>query len=162
MCHPWQWRLWESWHIPLPRCDSGGEGAEGRGGRGEHRCVMLPSSFPSHPAPVCLPYRDPCRRPPPPALFRAENEIEISLAIRPGGNVVQVYGFCFDAPDGKPRIVMELCAHGSLRAHLQSLPRNQVHTGGGPHWQFCITCAFDRSRGGLRASVCCRLDSGEV
>ena len=55
-----------------------------------------------------------------------ENEVEISLAIRPGGNVVQVYGFCFDAPDGKPRIVLELCAHGSLRDHLRALPRDKV------------------------------------
>ena len=39
---------------------------------------------------------------------------------------MQVYGFCVDAPDGKVRIVMELCPHGSLRAHLQSLPREQV------------------------------------
>ena len=52
------------------------------------------------------------------------------MSIRPGANVVQVYGFCFDAPDGKPRIVLELCAHGSLRAHLQSLPRDKVHRPG--------------------------------
>ena len=56
----------------------------------------------------------------------AENEVEISLAVRAGANVVQVYGFCFDAPDGKLRIVMELCAHGSLRAHLKALPRDKV------------------------------------
>ena len=41
-----------------------------------------------------------------------------------------MHGFCFDAPDGKPRIVMELCAHGSLRAHLQALPRDKVHKRG--------------------------------
>ena len=72
----------------------------------------------------------PCMRPPrgrPPC--RPENEVEISLAIRPGGNVVLVYGFCFDAPDGKVRIVLELCAHGSLRSHLRSLPRDKVHRG---------------------------------
>ena len=55
-----------------------------------------------------------------------ENEVEISLEIRGGPNVVQVFGFCFDAPDGKPRIVMELCAHGSLRAHMKALPRDKV------------------------------------
>ena len=55
-----------------------------------------------------------------------ENEVEISLAVKAGANVVQVYGFCFDAPDGKVRIVMELCSHGSLRAHLKSLPRDKV------------------------------------
>ena len=65
-------------------------------------------------------HRPPCR---------PENEVEISLAIRPGGNVVLVYGFCFDAPDGKVRIVLELCAHGSVRSHLRSLPRDKVHRG---------------------------------
>ena len=53
--------------------------------------------------------------------------MEISLAIRGGANVVQVYGICFDAPDGKLRIVMELCSHGSLRAHLKALPPGKVH-----------------------------------
>ena len=57
----------------------------------------------------------------------SENEVDISLAIRPGGNVVQVYGICVDAPDGKLRIVLELCAYGSLRAHLKALPRDKVH-----------------------------------
>ena len=42
---------------------------------------------------------------------------------------MQVYGFCFDAPDGKPRIVVELCAHGSLRSHLKALPRDKVLVG---------------------------------
>ena len=60
---------------------------------------------------------------------RAENDVDISLSVKAGANVVQVYGFCFDAPDGKVRIVMELCSHGSLRAHLQSLPRDKV-----PYW----------------------------
>ena len=55
--------------------------------------------------------------------------MEISLAVKGGANVVQVYGFCFDAPDGKVRIVMELCAHGSLRAHLKALPRDKVLVG---------------------------------
>ena len=50
----------------------------------------------------------------------------MSLAVRPGANVVQVYGFCIDAPDRKLRIVMELCSHGSLRAHLKALPREQL------------------------------------
>ena len=52
--------------------------------------------------------------------------MEISLSIRGGAHVVQVYGVCFDAPDGKVRIVMELCTHGSLRRHLQSLPQDSV------------------------------------
>ena len=58
----------------------------------------------------------------------SENEVDIALAVRPGANVVQVYGFCFDAPDGKVRIVMELCTHGSLRMHLKALPRDKVRT----------------------------------
>ena len=52
------------------------------------------------------------------------------MAVKSGPNVVQVYGFCFDAPDGKPRIVMELCPHGSLRAHLKALPKDKVRSGG--------------------------------
>ena len=57
---------------------------------------------------------------------QTENEVEISLSINGGGNVVQVYGICFDAPDGKVRIIMELCSHGSLRKHLKALPRDKV------------------------------------
>ena len=59
-------------------------------------------------------------------VYLAENEVDISLSIKAGVNVVQVYGFCFDAPDGKVRIVMELCSHGSLRAYLRALPRDKV------------------------------------
>ena len=60
------------------------------------------------------------------ALAPTENEVEMTMTISPGANVVQVYGLCFDAPDGKVRIVMELCSHGSLRAHLQALPPGKV------------------------------------
>ena len=56
----------------------------------------------------------------------ADNEVEICATIKAGSNVVQVYGFCVDAPDGKVRIVMELCGHGSLRAHLKALPPEKV------------------------------------
>ena len=59
----------------------------------------------------------------------AENEIDIALSIKSGANVIQVFGFCFDAPDGKVRIVMELCSHGSLRSHLRTLPRDKVRRG---------------------------------
>ena len=48
-------------------------------------------------------------------------EIEMFLIVRPATNVVQIQGVVLDAPDGVPRIVMEWCAHGSLRAHLQAL-----------------------------------------
>ena len=73
----------------------------------------------------------------------SENEVDISLAIRPGGNVVQVYGICVDAPDGKLRIVLELCAYGSLRAHLKALPRDKVlHTG----WHHMCICLYQTCR----------------
>ena len=48
------------------------------------------------------------------------------LALKAGPNVVEVYGFCIDAPDGKPRIVLELCSHGSLRQHLRALAPAEV------------------------------------
>ena len=48
------------------------------------------------------------------------------MALSPGSNVVQIFGVCLDAPDGVVRIVMELCAHGTLRASLQSLLSSQV------------------------------------
>ena len=56
----------------------------------------------------------------------AEHEIDICKAIHFGPNLLQVYGFCLDAPDGKPRIVMEWCPHGSLRQHLKKLPASKV------------------------------------
>ena len=52
--------------------------------------------------------------------------MEIAHSIRPGANVATLFGVCYDAPDGKVRIVMELCTHGSLRAHLKGLPRDKV------------------------------------
>ena len=47
------------------------------------------------------------------------------LIIRPATNVVQIQGVVLDAPDGVPRIVMEWCAHGSLRSHLRALARSR-------------------------------------
>ena len=55
-----------------------------------------------------------------------DNEIQIMMLLRPHRNVTQMYGVCSDAPDGVVRVVMELCDHGSVRAHLRSLPRSQV------------------------------------
>jgi hypothetical protein len=48
------------------------------------------------------------------------------MAIRPAQNVIQLFGICDDALDGKLRIVMELCTHGSLRAFVKGLPPSQV------------------------------------
>ena len=33
----------------------------------------------------------------------------------------QIYGFCLDAPDRQPRVVMQYCASGSLDKYLQQL-----------------------------------------
>ncbi len=56
----------------------------------------------------------------------AANEVSICMAISPALNVIQLYGICTDAPDGKLRIVMELCTHGSLRAYVKGLPPAKV------------------------------------
>ena len=48
------------------------------------------------------------------------------MAIRPAQNVIQLFGICTDAPDGKLRIVMELCTHGSLRDYVKALLPSQV------------------------------------
>ena len=50
------------------------------------------------------------------------------MALKGGANVVQVFGVCVDAPDGKVRLVLELCSHGSLRKYLKDLPRSQVRS----------------------------------
>jgi hypothetical protein len=50
------------------------------------------------------------------------------MSIRPAQNVIQLFGICDDAADGKLRIVMELCTHGSLRGYVKALPPSQVHT----------------------------------
>jgi hypothetical protein len=54
------------------------------------------------------------------------NEVNIYMAIRPAQNVVTLFGICNDALDGKLRIVMELCTHGSLRDYVKSLPPSDV------------------------------------
>jgi hypothetical protein len=54
------------------------------------------------------------------------NEVSISMAIRPAQNVIQLFGICDDALDGKLRIVMELCTHGSLRNYVKALPPTEV------------------------------------
>jgi hypothetical protein len=59
-------------------------------------------------------------------LLCPANEVNISMAIRPAQNVVTLFGVCDDALDGKLRIVMELCTHGSLRDYVKALPPTQV------------------------------------
>jgi hypothetical protein len=48
------------------------------------------------------------------------------MAIRPAQNVIQLFGICDDALDGKLRIVMELCTHGSLRDYVKALSASEV------------------------------------
>ncbi len=54
------------------------------------------------------------------------NEVNICMAIQPAQNVIQLFGVCDDALDGKLRIVMELCTHGSLRDYVKKLLPSQV------------------------------------
>ena len=68
--------------------------------------------------------------------------------IKPGANVAALYGVCFDAPDGKVRLVMELCTHGSLRAYLKALPRDKVR----PSHDQCRHCFLGRAAS-LRAAL---------
>ena len=57
------------------------------------------------------------------SLPGAERELDAALAVQASVNVVQVYGFCFDAPDARIRIVTEHCSHGTLREHVKELPQ---------------------------------------
>ena len=59
-------------------------------------------------------------------LVNADHEVEICLSIKPAQNVIQLYGISTDAPDDRPRLVMELCPHGNLRDHVNSLPMSSV------------------------------------
>ncbi len=59
-------------------------------------------------------------------LLCSANEVSICMAIRPAQNVVTLFGVCDDALDGKLRIVMELCTHGSLRDYVKGLLPSQV------------------------------------
>ncbi len=68
------------------------------------------------------------------------NEVNICMAIRPAQNVVTLFGVCDDALDGKLRIVMELCTHGSLRDYVKALPPSQARA---------LPCGFV-----LRVRVC--------
>jgi hypothetical protein len=78
------------------------------------------------------------------------NEVNICMAIRPAQNVIQLFGICDDALDGKLRIVMELCTHGSLRDYVKALPPTQVCGFPCVHMCMCIVWLVrctDRSDG---------------
>ena len=45
-------------------------------------------------------------------------ELSVLAALPPHANVVTVFGVCVDHPDGKLRVVMEYCAHGSVHDYL--------------------------------------------
>jgi serine/threonine protein kinase len=49
-------------------------------------------------------------------------EIGVLSSLRPHPHIVTVFGVCTDAPDGRVRIVMEMCAHGSLLDLLGKSP----------------------------------------
>ncbi len=57
---------------------------------------------------------------------QSANEVNISMAIRPAQNVIQLFGICSDAVDKKLRIVMELCTNGSLRDYVKTLSSSDV------------------------------------
>jgi hypothetical protein len=48
------------------------------------------------------------------------------MALKPAHNVVALYGICVNAPDGKLRVVMELCTHGSVRDFVRSTSPSKV------------------------------------
>ena len=53
----------------------------------------------------------------------------ILSAVKASPHVVRFYGVCVDAPDGRVRIVLERCAHGSLRDYIRGLEAAQVRAG---------------------------------
>ncbi len=78
-------------------------------------------------------------------LHRPASEVNICMAIRPAQNVVQLFGVCNDALDGKLRIVMEVCTHGSLRDYVKSLPASEVCEMSylSLHWRVCAARCND-------------------
>ena len=65
--------------------------------------------------------------------------------LKPARNVVQLYGLCTNAWDGRLRLVLELCDHGNVRDYVKALPRDKVIEGArsSVHW----------ARGGIRSSA---------
>ena len=56
----------------------------------------------------------------------SENELAILTLLKPARNVVQLYGLCTNAWDGRLRLVLELCDHGNVREYVKALPRDKV------------------------------------
>ena len=65
------------------------------------------------------------------------SEVEVALSVAPNIHIVGVFGICADAPDGRLRMVMEYCEHGSLRSHLSGM--EQEVRGGYQHCHPCET-----------------------
>ena len=59
-------------------------------------------------------------------LLCTENEVAILTLLKPSRNVVQLYGLCLNAWDGRLRLVLELCDHGNVREYVKALPRDKV------------------------------------
>ena len=55
-----------------------------------------------------------------------ENELSILTLLKPARSVVQLYGLCANAWDGRLRLVLELCDHGNVREYVKALPRDKV------------------------------------
>ena len=77
----------------------------------------------------------------------------ILTLLKPARNVVQLYGLCTNAWDGRLRLVLELCDHGNVRDYIKALPRDKVirYARNGVH---CTRCDI---RSG--ASFCCCMRS---
>jgi hypothetical protein len=54
------------------------------------------------------------------------NEERVIRFLRPGKHIVQLYGVCVDAVDGRRRLVMELCSGGDLKKFMQTLADDKV------------------------------------
>ena len=50
----------------------------------------------------------------------------ILTLLKPARNVVQLYGLCTNAWDGRLRLVLELCDYGNVREYVKALPRDKV------------------------------------
>ena len=53
-----------------------------------------------------------------------DHEQAMLAALPPHVNVVTVYGVCVDHPDGKLRVIMELCEHGSVHDYVVKSTRS--------------------------------------
>ena len=56
----------------------------------------------------------------------AENEVAMLTLLKPSRHVVQPYGLCLNAWDGRLRLVLELCDRGNVRDYVKALPRDKV------------------------------------